>query len=112
MAVVPAAVLAGVCLGWAQALAFMVVLALGWGGGRYPWASPPILALMTTSLLFWALFAWRTHVFDEPLIPTRILGLPIVRTSVDHGTALPLAGTGRARPDSLFAAVELALELV
>jgi 4-hydroxythreonine-4-phosphate dehydrogenase len=40
------------------------------------------------------------------------LGLPIVRTSVDHGTALPLAGTGRARPDSLFAAVELALQLL
>jgi 4-hydroxythreonine-4-phosphate dehydrogenase len=40
------------------------------------------------------------------------LGLPIVRTSVDHGTALALAGTGHARPDSLFAAVELALELV
>jgi 4-hydroxythreonine-4-phosphate dehydrogenase len=40
------------------------------------------------------------------------LGLPIVRTSVDHGTALSLAGTGRARPDSLFAAVELALELL
>ncbi len=39
------------------------------------------------------------------------LGLPIVRTSVDHGTALALAGTGRARPDSLFAAVDLALEL-
>jgi 4-hydroxythreonine-4-phosphate dehydrogenase len=39
------------------------------------------------------------------------LGLPIVRTSVDHGTALALAGTGRARPDSLFAAVELAIEL-
>jgi 4-hydroxythreonine-4-phosphate dehydrogenase len=39
------------------------------------------------------------------------LGLPIVRTSVDHGTALPLAGTRRARADSLFAAVELALEL-
>jgi 4-hydroxythreonine-4-phosphate dehydrogenase len=39
------------------------------------------------------------------------LGLPIVRTSVDHGTALALAGSGRARPDSLFAAVELACEL-
>jgi 4-hydroxythreonine-4-phosphate dehydrogenase len=39
------------------------------------------------------------------------LGLPIVRTSVDHGTALDLAGTGRARADSLVAAVELALEL-
>jgi 4-hydroxythreonine-4-phosphate dehydrogenase len=40
------------------------------------------------------------------------LGLPIVRTSVDHGTALALAGSGRARPDSLFAAVELAQTLV
>jgi 4-hydroxythreonine-4-phosphate dehydrogenase len=39
------------------------------------------------------------------------LGLPIVRTSVDHGTALTLAGTGRAREDSLLAAVELALAL-
>jgi 4-hydroxythreonine-4-phosphate dehydrogenase len=39
------------------------------------------------------------------------LGLPIVRTSVDHGTALALAGTGRALPGSLFAAVELALEI-
>ena len=39
------------------------------------------------------------------------LGLPIVRTSVDHGTALPLAGTGRARPDSLLAAVRVACEL-
>lgn len=39
------------------------------------------------------------------------LGLPIVRTSVDHGTALDLAGTGRASPGSLVAAVELAVEL-
>ncbi len=39
------------------------------------------------------------------------LGLPIIRTSVDHGTALALAGTGRARHGSLRAAVELAIEL-
>jgi 4-hydroxythreonine-4-phosphate dehydrogenase len=39
------------------------------------------------------------------------LGLPIIRTSVDHGTALTLAGTGHARPDSLYAAVALALDL-
>ena len=39
------------------------------------------------------------------------LGLPIVRTSVDHGTALELAGTGRADPGSLFAAVDLAIAL-
>ena len=40
------------------------------------------------------------------------LGLPILRTSVDHGTALDLAGTGRADPGSLFAAVKMAAEIV
>jgi 4-hydroxythreonine-4-phosphate dehydrogenase len=39
------------------------------------------------------------------------LGLPILRTSVDHGTALDLAGTGRADPSSLAAAITLAIEL-
>ncbi|MGB1799710.1 MAG: 4-hydroxythreonine-4-phosphate dehydrogenase PdxA [Gammaproteobacteria bacterium] len=36
------------------------------------------------------------------------LGLPIIRTSVDHGTALELAGTGKAQCDSLLAAIEMA----
>jgi 4-hydroxythreonine-4-phosphate dehydrogenase len=40
------------------------------------------------------------------------LGLPIIRTSVDHGTALDLAGSGRAESGSLVAAIELASELV
>jgi 4-hydroxythreonine-4-phosphate dehydrogenase len=39
------------------------------------------------------------------------LGLPIVRTSVDHGTALDLAGSGRADPSSMLAAIELAAQL-
>jgi 4-hydroxythreonine-4-phosphate dehydrogenase len=39
------------------------------------------------------------------------LGLPIIRTSVDHGTALDLAGTGRAEAGSLLAAIELAAVL-
>jgi 4-hydroxythreonine-4-phosphate dehydrogenase len=39
------------------------------------------------------------------------LGLPFVRTSVDHGTALDLAGTGRADPGSLIEALKLAIEL-
>ena len=39
------------------------------------------------------------------------LGLPFIRTSVDHGTALDLAGTGRADASSLAEAVKLALEL-
>ena len=40
------------------------------------------------------------------------LGLPILRTSVDHGTALDLAGTGRADAGSLSAAIDLAIDLV
>ena len=39
------------------------------------------------------------------------LGLPIIRTSVDHGTALELAGTGEADARSLRAAVKMAVEL-
>jgi 4-hydroxythreonine-4-phosphate dehydrogenase len=39
------------------------------------------------------------------------LGLPIVRTSVDHGTALDLAGTGRADFGSMRAALETAIKL-
>ncbi|HSI22833.1 MAG TPA: 4-hydroxythreonine-4-phosphate dehydrogenase PdxA [Methylophilaceae bacterium] len=39
------------------------------------------------------------------------LGLPIIRTSVDHGTALDLAGTGKVDAGSLYAAIELAIEL-
>jgi 4-hydroxythreonine-4-phosphate dehydrogenase len=40
------------------------------------------------------------------------LGLPIIRTSVDHGTALDLAGTGNIEIGSMLAAIELAIELV
>ncbi|MBK1620769.1 4-hydroxythreonine-4-phosphate dehydrogenase PdxA [Lamprobacter modestohalophilus] len=40
------------------------------------------------------------------------LGLPIIRTSVDHGTALDIAGTGRANLGSLTAAIALAAEMV
>ena len=39
------------------------------------------------------------------------LGLPFVRTSVDHGTALDIAGRGTADPGSLIEAVKLAIEL-
>ena len=39
------------------------------------------------------------------------LGLPIVRTSVDHGTALDIAGTGKADTGSLIEAIKLASEL-
>ncbi len=58
---------------------------------------------------------------DQALIPIKTLdmaggvnvtlGLSIVRTSPDHGTALDIAGTGRADPSSLIAAIRLAAEL-
>ena len=55
---------------------------------------------------------------DQALIPLKTIdfhhgvnitiGLPFVRTSPDHGTALDIAGTGRARPDSTLAALRMA----
>ncbi|MEQ8434396.1 MAG: 4-hydroxythreonine-4-phosphate dehydrogenase PdxA [Oceanicaulis sp.] len=58
---------------------------------------------------------------DQGLIPVKTLdfhggvnitlGLPIVRTSPDHGTAFDIAGKGVARPDSLIAALRLAADL-
>jgi 4-hydroxythreonine-4-phosphate dehydrogenase len=48
--------------------------------------------------------------FDNAVNTT--LGLPIIRTSVDHGTALDIAGQGKAKPNSLFEAVKLALKFV
>jgi len=47
--------------------------------------------------------------FDSAVNTT--LGLPIIRTSVDHGTALDIAWQGKARPDSLLSAVRLAVKL-
>lgn len=56
-----------------------------------------------------ALIPLKTLAFDEGVNVT--LGLPFVRTSPDHGTALDIAGKGIARPDSLVAALRLAATL-
>jgi len=53
-----------------------------------------------------ALIPIKTLAFDEGVNVT--LGLPFIRTSPDHGTALDIAGTGLARPDSMIAALRLA----
>lgn len=52
----------------------------------------------------------KLHAFDEGVNVT--IGLPIIRTSPDHGTAFDLAGKGRANPGSMIAAIRLAAELV
>jgi len=51
----------------------------------------------------------KLHAFDSGVNVT--LGLPFPRTSPDHGTAFKIAGKGIARPDSMIAAVNLAVEL-
>jgi len=57
-----------------------------------------------------ALPVLKSEAFDRTVNLT--LGLPFIRTSVDHGTALDLAGTGRADPASLIAAARMAMDLV
>src|SRR5712691_5858496 len=56
-----------------------------------------------------ALIPIKTLAFDHAVNAT--LGLPFVRTSPDHGTAFDIAGTGRADPGSLIAAIKLAARL-
>ncbi|MEW5834606.1 MAG: 4-hydroxythreonine-4-phosphate dehydrogenase PdxA [Pseudomonadota bacterium] len=57
-----------------------------------------------------ALPVLKSEAFDRTVNLT--LGLPFIRTSVDHGTALDLAGSGRADASSLIAATRMALDLV
>ena len=68
--------------------------------------TPPVLAGGDAVLAMYhdqGLTALKYATFGNGINVT--LGLPIIRTSVDHGTALTLAGTGQANPGSLFAAV-------
>lgn len=56
-----------------------------------------------------ALIPIKTIAFDDGVNVT--LGLPFIRTSPDHGTAFDIAGTGKANPSSLIAALKLAARM-
>ncbi|MFV0296990.1 MAG: 4-hydroxythreonine-4-phosphate dehydrogenase PdxA, partial [Hyphomicrobiaceae bacterium] len=74
--------------------------------------TPPMLARGDCVLAMYhdqGLTALKYATFGNGINVT--LGLPIIRTSVDHGTALELAGTGSADPGSLFVAVEQAEQM-
>ena len=74
--------------------------------------TPPMLAQGDCVLAMYhdqGLTALKYATFGNGINVT--LGLPIIRTSVDHGTALELSGTGRADPGSLFVAVDQAIEM-
>ncbi len=53
--------------------AIALMLALTWGGRRFGWGSPHILALLLGSALLWVLFAWRSMTAAEPFIPLSVL---------------------------------------
>ncbi|WP_415036284.1 4-hydroxythreonine-4-phosphate dehydrogenase PdxA [Azonexus sp.] len=74
--------------------------------------TPPVLAGGDAVLAMYhdqGLTALKYATFGKGINVT--LGLPIIRTSVDHGTALALAGSGQADPGSLFAAVREAARM-
>jgi MFS family permease len=62
---------AGAALMVAAALALM--LAMTWGGKRYPWLSWPIAALIAGSTALWLLFAWRIAAAAEPFVPLMVM---------------------------------------
>jgi len=59
--------------------AIALLLALNWGGTRFPWLSFPIGALAGLSAILWMLFAWRLVSIPEPFLPLTILNNPVVR---------------------------------
>ena len=71
------------------------------------WLGIAVLLSFSAALAVWMYDAGRKFAgFDRAVNVT--LGLPFLRTSVDHGTALSLAGTGKADASSLHAAIQLA----
>jgi 4-hydroxythreonine-4-phosphate dehydrogenase len=75
--------------------------------------SPPVLARGDCVLAMYhdqGLTALKYASFGQGINVT--LGLPIIRTSVDHGTALELAGSGEPIRAALLVAIEQAIEMV
>jgi len=65
--------------------AMPLMLALSWGGRRYPWTSPEMLALFAASAVLWALFALRVTNALEPFIPLSVLRDRAIRGGIVAG---------------------------
>ena len=65
--------------------ALMLMLAMSWGGTRYPWLSAPILGLLAGGAVLWLLFGLRVATAPEPFIPLSILREPTVRAVAAAG---------------------------
>ena len=64
------------------AAALALLLALSWGGVRYPWSSVTIVSLLIGSLVLWAAFAWWLKRAPEPFIPLSLVGEPLIALMV------------------------------
>jgi MFS family permease len=64
------------------AAALVLMLALAWGGRRYPWGSLEIVAMIAASALLWGLFALRLARAPEPFIPLALLSDPVVGATI------------------------------
>jgi EmrB/QacA subfamily drug resistance transporter len=72
-----------------------LMLAVTWGGHRYPWASPVIIGLLLCSVLLWILFSLRQMTAIEPFIPLAVLRDSVVRSATSaaffaNGTTVAL----------------------
>jgi MFS family permease len=76
-----------------------LMLALTWGGRRYGWDSPHLIALLILSAAFWALFIWRLRLAREPFIPVMVLRDRVIRA----GTAASFFGVGAVMALTVFA---------
>jgi MFS family permease len=65
--------------------ALTLMLAMTWGGVRYPWMSSEILGLLAGSAILWMLFAWRLVTAAEPFIPLDVMRQPVVAACVAAG---------------------------
>jgi EmrB/QacA subfamily drug resistance transporter len=67
----------------ASAVVFMLVLT--WGGNRYPWLSPPIMAMIGASVALALTFVWHAGNADEPFLPLSLLGGRVVPYAMAAG---------------------------
>ena len=67
------------------AAALALMLAMTWGGVRYPWASWPIAGLIAGSAVLWLAFSWRIATAAEPFVPLMVLNDRTVAGTVIAG---------------------------
>jgi MFS family permease len=88
--------------------ALAVMLAMTWGGVRYPWMSWPIVFLIVGSAVLWLLFAWRIATAAEPFVPVMVLSDRTVAGTVIAGFFAIGTITGLSMFTPLY--LELALQ--